>query len=54
MNSVPVTATWASEKIELFDNVFSLHHAFFNHAVCIIGDKGVIQNQDLSVNYTTI
>ncbi len=27
---------------------------FFNYNFCIVGDKGVIQNQDLSVDHTAI
>ncbi len=50
--SVPVTATWANEYIEIFDSVYII--PFFNHAACIVGDKCVIQNQDLYVNQTAI
>ncbi len=43
--SAPATAKWAMEYSELFDTVYIM--SFFIYTVCIVGDKGVIQNQDL-------
>ncbi len=49
---VQATATWVGDDIELFDTVYIM--PFFNNAFCIVGDKGVIQNQGLSVDHTAI